>query len=329
MKTKDSVLYLLKTNNDYISGSKIANELDISRNAIWKCIKQLQEDGYTIISKKNKGYKLLELNDTISKVLIDLELNNKFYQTNVIDSVTSTNVYLKNLVENDSNLKEGYTVLTGHQTNGKGRFNRSFYSPKDTGLYFSILLRPKYDIKKIQFITIISSIAVCETIKEISNLNVSIKWVNDILIDNLKVSGILTEATMSIESNTIDYVILGIGLNIYKPENDFPKELQNIATYIFKDKQNNLRNTIASKILNKFYYYYESFNEEEIVNLYRKYSYVINSEIYVHKNNSLIEAKVLEITDNCNLKVIYQDNTVETLSSGEVSIKLKEINNNE
>ena len=200
MELKDKLLEFLEQNRDrHLSGEAMAGELGVSRTAIWKAITTLKEEGYEISAIRNKGYRLDVDTDILSAQGIKKYLQEDYgLDINVIHSVDSTNSYVKSKAL--AGVKEGYTLIAGSQSMGRGRRGRDFYSPPDSGLYMSILLRPdSYDAEKALKLTTMSACAVCEAIRELSGKNALIKWVNDIYIDDKKVSGTLTEGSFDIE----------------------------------------------------------------------------------------------------------------------------------
>ena len=224
MNTKDKVLEILETHKgEHISGSKIAKALNISRNSVWKAIKQLQDEGHYISATTNKGYCLNWDNNLLSNQSISKYLNSDFFDIEVYKVVDSTNSKLKSKAE--SGAPEGTVIISEEQTKGKGRRGRTFYSPKNTGIYMSLLLRPKFSAYESLSITTCAAVAVSRAIEINSNKNAQIKWVNDIFIDDKKVSGILTEASIDLESGGLKYAILGIGINAFSPKEGFPNEL--------------------------------------------------------------------------------------------------------
>lgn len=344
-KTKQFVLKILydnsNDNNKYISGNDIANNLEVSRNAIWKNVKVLQEEGYNIESVNNRGYKLVTNTDILCKEGVEYYLNNNFFNIDYFNSISSTSVMLKTFVEENytSNILEGKVFLASEQTNGKGRRGREFFSPEGTGVYFSILLKPNIAPKDTNLITILSSIAVCEAIEELLIKNTlkiepQIKWVNDIFINNRKVGGILTEASLTLENQEVNYIILGIGLNVYRPNQEvgFPDNIKNIAGYIFADDIesdiDDFKNKLVAKILTKFYSYYKDINNNNIKVLqkYKDFSCILNKEVIISSGedkDKFREAKVLDINKDFSLAVKFDSGDIKDLVCGEVSLKIK------
>lgn len=221
--SKEKTLELLRNTEEYVSGQKLADELGVSRNTIWKYIKALQTEGYEIKSQTNRGYRLDKTTGRLSlpELVRFSEMDpGRFI---VLDEVNSTNSYIK---EHHESLSAGTVVITDYQTGGRGRYGRSFYSPAGEGLYFSILYKSS-DMPDPEFLTIAAALAVSDVLSEF-DLDPSIKWVNDVYVQGKKLCGILTEGEIELESNSMKYLVLGIGLNVNT--SSFPEELNNIAS---------------------------------------------------------------------------------------------------
>lgn len=319
MKLKDQILELLENNKTiYLSGESIAGQLCVTRAAVWKAIKSLQKDGYQIDAVTNKGYCLSAQTDILSAASIKKYLDPSIHlNINVMKSVTSTNSVLKELA--NAGEDEGTVLVASEQTEGRGRMGRSFYSPADTGIYFSIILKPNLDARQATTITTLAAVAVCNAIEKVSTESAKIKWVNDIFVNNKKVCGILTEASVSMENGKIDYVILGIGLNVYEPKEGFPSDIQNIAGYIFKKKENEVMNRLIAEFFNCFYSHYNNLDSKEFVQEYKERNLVIGRPITVISKKGNRRAKVIGIDDNCGLHVLYEDESEEVLTAGEIT----------
>ena len=256
----------------------------------------------------------------------------------VLDEVVSTNTLLK--TRGAEGAPAGTVVIADTQTGGKGRLGRSFYSPNHTGLYISVLLRPSdMNPAKALHITTMAAVAACEAIEDVAEDSVSrpmIKWVNDIILEDRKVAGILTESAINATSGKIDFAVLGIGLNVYAPEGGFPEEIKEIAGAILPIEIEGARSRLAAAFLNHFFERYacvsNSENEakqnqilEEYVKAYKARSIVLGKSVNVIPTGGgeRRTAQVLDITDDCNLLVAYTDGECEEamLSSGEVSIR--------
>jgi len=256
MDTKNVILTTLEQNRGIpVSGTQIAKTLNISRNAVWKAITSLKNEGYSIDAVSNRGYTLTHDNDILSRAgivpyLADEEFAKKIH---IHKSLQSTNKTAKELAINGS--EHGTIIIANTQTTGKGRYDKHFYSPPATGLYMSIILRsPELDLTNTTHITKTAAVAVCKTIENLTCLNPKIKPVNDIFLNSKKICGILTEAISDLESGNIEWAVVGIGINVSTA--NFPKELENIATSIFAESSESvdaaLRSRLAAELTNFF-----------------------------------------------------------------------------
>lgn len=191
MELKHKVLSYLENNKgNSVSGGKLAEKLGVTRSAVWKAIKSLQDEGYSITAVTNKGYCLSEQNDILSAESIKPYLNkkNKNIDIKVFKTIDSTNTYAKTLAQNGA--PQGTVVISEEQTAGRGRMGRSFYSPASTGIYMSIVLRPKLSLEDSLLITTSVAVAVSNAIEKIAYIDTKIKWVNDIYFGDKKLCGI-------------------------------------------------------------------------------------------------------------------------------------------
>ncbi len=323
MTTKEQLLALFEANRGvYFSGEEIARKLSVSRAAVWKAVKTLQNEGYAIDAVTNKGYCLSAQTDILSAQGIQKYLNTeiKDMKISVLPTVSSTNSFVREQANNGA--APNSLVVANEQTAGRGRVGRSFYSPKDTGVYMSLLLRPKqYSAEQAVSITTMAAVAVCEAIEAVSGEKAEIKWVNDIFVRGKKVCGILTEGSFGLESGMLEYAVLGIGINLYQPESGFSEELQPIAGAIFTARRNDAKNRLVSEFLNRFYGYYAESYQSSYVEQYRKRCFVIGRQVTLISANESKEAVVLGIDDRCRLLVKYLDGTEDCCSSGEISIR--------
>ncbi|NMM64848.1 biotin--[acetyl-CoA-carboxylase] ligase [Clostridium sp. P21] len=321
---KNRILHLLKENEgNFISGQIISEKLGVSRTAIWKYINTLRNEGYHIDSISNKGYNLTFSPDLLSFEEINENLTTKYIGRNLFyfESLDSTNTKAKELALKDAS--HGTIIISEEQTAGKGRLGRFFLSPKYKGIWISIILRPDIDPLKVPKITQIGAAAVVKAC-EAFNINVNVKWPNDIILNNKKVCGILTE--MSGELNKVNYVVMGIGVNANIDENDFPEELKNKATSISIETKNYIkRKEFVGILLNNFEKLYEEFVEEDniktSINICRKNSILIGKEIKIINRNKETLAKALDLDENGELIVELKDGNIYKVVSGEVSIR--------
>lgn len=326
---KENIISILESNKGlFISGEKIANDLKVSRTAIWKAIKSLKNDGYNIHSVSNKGYALSKETDILSSKVIKNNMLKYADKFNFIihKTVASTNIIARELAINGA--ESGTVVIAEEQTSGYGRNGKSFFSPYGTGIYMSIILNLKKE-KKIfnsSFITTAAAMAVSKSIEEISNENTQIKWVNDVFLNGKKVCGILTEGAFSFEDGKLDYAVIGIGVNVNFPKDGFPKELNNIAASINSKNNANsntksdIRNILVAKILENLYDYY--FNDVNFYEEYKKRSFLIGKKVSININNKEHIVKVLDIDKTFALVAEFQDGKIDKIVSGSINKRL-------
>ncbi len=238
------------------------------------------------------------------------------FSVHILDSVDSTNTRLKQLAANGA--PDGYVLIAKTQTAGRGRMGRSFVSPK-SGLYLSLLLRPKGAAQESLFCTTAAACAVCRAIERTSPQKAAIKWVNDIYIGNKKVCGILAESVISGEK--ADSIVIGIGVNLSEPENGFAPEIADRACAVFKTAPDGYFQTLTIALLNELYAALNS-PKEEILNAYRERSLVIGREVIAVRGDKENECFVIGLTDKAELIVEYPDRSRGVLNSGEVRVKL-------
>ena len=324
MSTKDTVLALFEKNKGFfVSGERIAEELNISRTAVWKAVKKLQSEGYEIRAITNRGYCLDKNNDVLTERGIRSHLSDsfKYLRPEVFVRVESTNNICLEKAEQGED--EGYVAIAGSQSAGRGRRGRAFFSPAGSGIYMSILLRPEgIPDSSILNLTTLAAVAVSEAIEAVSGKEAQIKWVNDIYMNGKKVCGILSEASYGAESGKLEAVVVGIGINAYVPKSGFPSSIADIAGSVFDEPATGLKNRLAAEVLNHFMSYYSELPETTYSEGYVKRSMVIDKDITVRKNGLNEPAHATGLTDDFGLIVRYEDGREEVLSSGEVSIVL-------
>lgn len=324
MRTKEEILALFETNKGvYFSGEEIAERISVSRAAVWKAVRSLRNEGYRIDGIPNKGYSLAVDTDILSVQGIQacLAQDSGIGKVDVLAETDSTNVLARKQAE--AGALEGSVFLANTQTAGRGRRGRSFFSPADTGIYLTLLLRPaELSSDAATGMTTMAAVAMCEAIEAVSGKKARIKWVNDIWLGDRKVCGILTEASLSMENNRIEYMILGAGINAYAPREGFPPELEQIAGAVYDRRQANGKNLLAGQFLNRFMRYYHQMGTLDYVEKYRKRSLAVGREVTVLKPSGKRKAFALDVDDTCALLVEYADGERERLTFGEISIKL-------
>ncbi len=324
MELKHQVLEILEKNRgNTVNGAKLASELYVTRSAVWKSIKALQKEGYHISAVTNKGYCLQVGNDIVSaeSIIPYLKGAASNFQLEVRQSVSSTNTLAKEMAAQGA--VEGTVLIALEQTEGRGRMGRSFYSPSSSGIYFSIILRPKLKLEDSLLITTATAVAVSQAIETVAGVKSGIKWVNDIYLGDKKVCGILTEASLNFESGSLEYAIVGIGINI--DTNDFPEDISHVAGALFSQKPTGspITSILVAEVLNNMAKCMNTLTDKAYLDEYRRRSFLIGKDILVLKGKETLYAKAIDIDDQARLVVEYEDKTIEALNSGEVSVRAK------
>ncbi len=234
----------------------------------------------------------------------------------IFDTIDSTSNEAKRAIERG--LKSEAIFISRHQTAGRGRHGKSFYSPDGSGLYFSVVLHPEIPLNKAIMLTVAAAVATREIVEKQTKKHPMIKWVNDIFIDNKKVCGILAEAVNDYEKGIIKSAVIGIGINI--TTEGFPKELDGIASSLGKDIDRNETVAFIFKRLKDICKDLE--NNKSFIDEYRKHSLVIGKNISFVRNGIDHKAKAVDISDNGELLVITEEGEEMLLNSGEISIRL-------
>ncbi len=320
MSSKDKVLQFLSENDSaFTSGQKIADLLGLSRNSVWKAVKQLKDDGYKIEAVTNRGYRLSGKRDILSedeirKNLVSFPSIPIFYYP----EIDSTNKKARELA--NSGAQEGTLVVADSQSAGRGRLGRSFYSPKGVGIYFSLIIRPHELSDCAPFITTAAAVAVAKAVREKCGKDARIKWVNDVYIDGKKICGILTEAVTDMESGTIESAVIGIGINFYN--GSFPEELRDIAAPIFTERSSVTRSEFTAAVTDELLSIITNLPDRSFMQTYRSLSLVIDKDVVCRRGNTTFEGHVLDVDDMGGL-ILNVNGKIETLRSGEITLRLK------
>ncbi|NLC48397.1 MAG: biotin--[acetyl-CoA-carboxylase] ligase [Tenericutes bacterium] len=255
--------------------------------------------------------------DLLNKEEILSHINDFYYEIDIFDSISSTNDYVK---EKAYQKKEGYVCISNSQTKGKGRNGKEYFSPKDKGIYMSILLKPTSSIHDFLKITACASVAVFDAINKNYGINSSIKWINDLYINDKKIGGILCESVLNSNNTNIDYMILGIGLNVHKTK--FKNNLSKTVSCIENFTDNFVsRNSLIIDILMFLNKYYNELESLTFLKKYKEHSNILHTYITVNENNTSYTAYVEDIDNNACLIIRKEDNTQVILNCGEVTIR--------
>ncbi len=322
---KNTVLEELRSNkNKYLSGEELSKKLGVTRTSVWKNINKLKEEGYIIESSTNKGYMLIDAPDTLYPAEIKRLLNTKIIGNEIIfiESIDSTNNYGKKICGKE--FVEGTIIIAEEQTTGRGRLGRNWISPKGEGIWMSILLKPNLKPEQASQLTILAAYAAAKSIRDMLELDALIKWPNDIVIDGRKACGILTE--MGAEIDRINYLIVGIGINVNIEEKSFYANSLNTATSLRIEKGEAIdRKALLAKVIENFESLYmafiESKNIEDLLYKYKKISVTLGKEIKFSFNKEDFIGTAVDIDSLGRLLIKLKNGEIIELSSGEVSVR--------
>ena len=326
MTTKEKLLALLEdSKGTFFSGEEIARTLQVSRAAVWKAVSALREDGYTIDAATNKGYRLSPDSDILSPQGIRRFLKPEYRDLDltVLPTAPSTNALVREKA--NQGCPEGCIIIACEQTAGRGRYGRQFFSPVDSGVYLSLLLRPTaYSPQQATCLTAAAAAAMCQAIEAVTGQQPGIKWVNDIFLHGKKVCGILTEAAVGLETGALDYMVLGAGVNLYPPAEGFPEEIQPIAGSVLERSCPEAKNRLVGEFLNRFWDFYTHPECRTYLEDYRSRSLAIGQNVTVLSAGRAVSAYAYGIDDDFRLLVRYDSGKTEALSYGEIRIQLAE-----
>lgn len=317
-----NLLTLLQENNDYISGEDISKKFGISRAAIWKQINALKNKGYVIEGISNKGYKLISTPDILvpTEVISRLKTRVIGKTINYSNSTKSTNEDAKLLASKGA--EDGTIVISEEQLGGKGRLGRIFHSPKG-GIYVSLILRPNFEPIYASKITQLLAASLYNALDKL-DIKTTIKWPNDLYINGKKISGILTE--MKCDMDRIDYVIAGIGINVNISEDEFPKDLKNIATSLEIELGKKInRIDLLTNLLEEFERLYDKLVDNndisEVIDICKKGSLLIGKDAYHITSRGSEPVTCIGLSDDGELIVKDSAGVEKKIISGEITFK--------
>lgn len=321
---KTDILKLLRESESYVSGQQLCEHFGVSRTAVWKVIQQLKEEGYQIEAVRNKGYRITDIPDVMTREELESRMagNTKWagQKLYVYEEIDSTNIRAKQLGETGE--PHGTLVVANRQSAGRGRRGRNWESPEGCGVYLSVLLRPEFTPDRASMLTLVMAYSVAKALKECTGLDVQIKWPNDIVINGKKLVGILTE--MSTEIDYINHVVVGVGINVNTEI--FPEEIEDKATSLRIECGYKIqRSFIVAEVMKQFEQDYEMFLQKKDLSWFReKYDQLLvncGREVMIHGAVEPYAAHALGISDTGELLVRLEDGSVEAVYAGEVSVR--------
>ncbi len=328
---KAKILSLLRESSDYVSGQELCEKYGVSRTAVWKAVGQLKKEGYPIEAVRNKGYRLLESASTAQEEIYGQnELSSRMHTKWVAqpvcfyDCLGSTNVQAKRMAEEGA--AHGTLVVTDMQTAGRGRRGHGWVSPAGTNVYFTLILKPDFATATAPMLTLVMAIAVAQGIEATiqTRQKAQIKWPNDIVMNGRKVCGILTEMSLSVEQDCIQYVVIGVGINVKKQE--FVPELADKATTLCEVCGREIsRSELIFHVMERFEKLYEEFAAAgDLSGLQQTYNDLLvnkDREVCVLDPAGEYRGVARGIDEKGQLLVELPDETVQTVYAGEVSVR--------
>ena len=321
LDTQELLRHLRETDG-YVSGQELCTRYGVSRTAVWKKIRQLQDEGYEIEAVPNRGYRLTSVPDAVTAGEVASRMKTTWIGRDVryLPSVGSTNTVAKQLGEEGAS--EGVLVIADEQTAGKGRRGRSWQIPAGSSVQMSLLLRPALAPERISMVTLVMGLAVAEAIRDLYGLEAGIKWPNDVVIGGKKITGILTE--MSAELQAVHYIVIGTGINVNVTT--FPEELAGRATSLEIELGRKVsRAELVAQTMSRFEEAYELFLQTQDLSLLteRYQALLLNRgrEVRVLEPGHEFTGTARGINTLGELLVETEDGTVRKIYAGEVSVR--------
>lgn len=318
---KAAILKILRETGDYVSGQEICEKLGVSRTAVWKVIRQLQEEGYQVDAARSRGYRIIDGPDVMTAEEVESLLDTEWAGKPVVyyPETDSTNIRIRHL--GDEGAPHGTLAVSDRQTAGRGRRGRTWESPGGSCIYMSILLRPDLAPEKAPMLTLVMACGVAEGIMDCADVKVQIKWPNDIIVSGKKLAGILTE--MSTQVDYINHVTVGVGINVNVQ--NFPEEIQTATSLLSETGTQTKRAPVIAAVMKHFEENYKIFMQtEDMSGLMEKYSSLLvnqGREVLILEKDAEYKAYAEGINQKGELVVRREDGTVENICAGEVSVR--------
>jgi len=321
MEIGGQTIRFLRDRDGFVSGEEMSRSLGITRSAVCKKVKALRRSGYLIEAVPSKGYKLLYCPDIPTKEEIRAVFRGDIIGREVMyyHRTVSTN---DRALEIGAEAPEGTVVIADSQERGRGRFGRRWLSPPGVNLYFTVLLKPPFYPREAPVITLMASVAVASAIREYTGLDAFIKWPNDILVRDRKVGGILTE--MKSDMDRIEFVAVGIGINVNMPLTALPKELRDVAGSLKSEKGESVnRVELLGIVLKRLEHWYRSIldgKKEEMLSEWRRLDSTAGRKVSVKMQDRIISGTARGIGEEGELIIRDFSGAVERVYAGEVAI---------
>lgn len=321
---KAQILQLLKKDrNQFVSGEAICRHIGVSRTAVWKHIRSLREEGYIIDAATHRGYSLTYIPDRLYPDEIADGLNTEFMGGRVYyhQSLESTNREARALAS--GGVPGGSLVVAEEQAGGRGRMGRGWFSPKGLGLWCSLILRPEVQPNEAPPITMLTAVAVASAVEKVTGVAPGIKWPNDLLVGGKKICGILTE--MVAEMEKVDYLVVGVGINVNIPFEDFPEELRETATSLCLEKNELVsRLHLLKQFLREFEFYYQKWINEgfaPVLEEWKKRCINLGCPVRISTSREVWEGLAEDVDSDGALLLRMPGGSVQRFMAGEVSLR--------
>jgi len=313
---QDKILDFLRRTQEHVSGEEISNRLGISRQALWKHIQELKDKSYDIVAVPHLGYQLLSSPDRLFTSEITRNLDTKFVgkKAYYFDALSSTMDIATELAL--KNAPEGTIIITESQTKGRGRLGREWCSPKYKGIYLSLILRPKIHPAGASVLTLLAAVSICEAVREVSGVDVQIKWPNDLFARNKKLGGILTE--LNAEMDEVRFVVIGIGLNVNNDKKDLISGAVSLKELLGERIS---RIELLKGLLRKLeanYLTFQSKGADFIIRKWREHNITLGRRVRIAYHRHHIEGEAVDIDTDGALLLRKDSGITQKVTAGDV-----------
>lgn len=321
-KRMDVLKILLDNEGQFFSGEKLSEIFAVSRTSIWKHIEELKKEGYAIEAVRKQGYRIIDKPDKLQVSTILPHLSSKWLGQNlhVYEQVESTQIKAHQLATEGA--PHGTMVVADQQMGGKGRLGRPWHSPSGTGIWLSFIIRPDTPIRKAAQLTLLTAVAILRSLQKRTDVQIDIKWPNDLLVNKHKIVGILTE--LSAEADRVNYMILGIGINVNQEKQDFPEELIDVATSLFIESEQKWdRNQLLIDLIAEWeslYEHYVTNGFHSIKILWETYSCSLGKKIVANTMDGQYTGIATGITDEGVLLLKDDAGNIHKIYSADISV---------
>ena len=325
--SRDTVLALLRASEGaFLSGEELSRRLGLSRTAIWKAVDALRKDGYDIEARTSMGYRLVATPDALTEAEIRPLLQPTAFvgrELRCFDEIDSTNTYAKQIALEGA--VDGTVVVANCQTSGRGRMDRSFQSPRDKGIYLTVLLRPDLPTERLMPVTALAGVAVCRAVEQACGVRPGLKWPNDPVLGGRKLCGILTELSVEAETGRLQYLVLGIGINVLHTAEDFSPDVAAMATSLAMELGRPVsRPALAAALIGELDKLYTSLRAGDLSDYlaeYRRDCVNLGKTVQLLSPAGRETVTAVDVDPEFGLVVRRPDGTEKTVRSGEVSVR--------